>query len=95
MTASDFDHEAVKAALRKDGCTITHDPDVLEVGEDKVYDDLGAERPIAAEKNGGKLPSRSKAFAAISTLVTFNKLSASFCSTSHWCDKSTRKERFS
>lgn len=67
MPARDTDHETVKRALVEDGWTITHDPYVLMIGGDKVFVDLGAERPIAAEKDGQKIAVEVKSFRGRST----------------------------
>lgn len=55
MTRKDIFHDAVRHALEKDGWTITHDPLTLQVGGVDMYIDLGAERLIAAEKDGEKI----------------------------------------
>jgi len=73
MPARDTDHEAVKRALVDDGWTITHDPYVIEAGEDKVYVDLGAERPIAAEKDGERIAVEIKSFRGRSVLRDFEQ----------------------
>ena len=62
MPAKDLYHEQVKRALIKDGWTITHDPYHIAVGLRDVYIDLGAERPIAAEKDGVKVAVEIKTF---------------------------------
>ena len=62
MSAKDTFHDAVRAALIKDGWTITHDPYTLSFGTTKVYTDLGAERPIAAERGGEKIALEIKSF---------------------------------
>ena len=62
MSARDTYHDAVKNALIKDGWTITHDPYTLIIGEQKLFVDLGAERPIAAERNGQKIAVEVKSF---------------------------------
>jgi hypothetical protein len=50
LPAKDVYHNAVRNALVKDGWTITHDPYTLTVGRRDVFVDLGAEKPIAAER---------------------------------------------
>jgi len=52
MPKLDIIHNAVKGALIKDGWTITDDPFIIEYKKTKLYADLGAERPIAAERGG-------------------------------------------
>ncbi len=62
MPAQDLYHDAVKQALIKDGWHITHDPFYIGYGDVDVYVDLGAERPIAAEKEGHKIAVEIKSF---------------------------------
>jgi hypothetical protein len=62
MPARDAIHDAVKAALIKDGWTITHDPYKLPFGDRDVYADLGAERAIAAERGNEKIAVEVKSF---------------------------------
>lgn len=62
MSAKDTFHDAVRAALVKDGWTITHDPYTLSFGTTKVYTDLGAERQIAAERGEEKIALEIKSF---------------------------------
>jgi hypothetical protein len=50
MPRYDLYHEPVKHALIKDGWTITDDPFIIEYKGLRLYADLGAEKPIAAEK---------------------------------------------
>ncbi len=52
MAARDVFHEAVKAALQKEQWVITGDPLKLDVGGTKLEIDLGAERLLAAERQG-------------------------------------------
>ncbi len=62
MPARDIYHDAVKKALVKDGWTITHDPLILKWGLKDLYVDLGAERLLAAEKEGRKIAVEVKSF---------------------------------
>jgi hypothetical protein len=57
--------------LIKDGWTITHDPLTLSLGFKDVYVDLGAERPIAAEKDGVKIAVEIKSFRSQSDMRDF------------------------
>ena len=68
MPAKDRYHNAVKQALIKDGWTITHDPYTPTVGQKDVFVDLGAERPIAAEKGGEKIAVEVKSFVSPSDI---------------------------
>ena len=62
MSAKDTFHSAVRAALVKEGWTITHDPYTLSFGTTNVYTDLGAERPIAAERGDERIALEIKSF---------------------------------
>ena len=62
MPARDTFHDIVKAALIKDGWTVTHDPYTLSFGTTNVYTDLGAERSIAAERGEEKIALEVKSF---------------------------------
>ena len=55
MAAKDIFHEAVRKGLEKEGWVITDDPLKLQVGGVEMYVDLGAEKIIAAEKDGQKI----------------------------------------
>ncbi|HWE39686.1 MAG TPA: element excision factor XisH family protein [Isosphaeraceae bacterium] len=62
MPAKDFYHDTFKNALVKDGWTITHDPYSIAVGRRTVFVDIGAERRLAAEKQGVKIAVEIKGF---------------------------------
>lgn len=62
MPKLDIIHDAVKNALDKDGWIITDDPYVIVYRRTKLYADLGAERPIAAERTGQKIVVEVKSF---------------------------------
>lgn len=62
MPARDVYHNTVKKALIKDGWTITHDPLNLRLGKTDVYVDLGAEKLLAAEKEGQQIAVEIKSF---------------------------------
>lgn len=62
MPARDICHDAVKAALEKDGWSITDDPLRFTIGIRSVYVDLGAERLLAAERGGQKIAVEIKSF---------------------------------
>ncbi len=73
MPKRDLFHDAVKVALIKDGWTITDDPLHLKISlKVDVYIDLGAERMLAAEKNGEKIAVEIKSFAGKSALSEFH-----------------------
>lgn len=62
MPKRDMYHTAVKQALIKDGWTITHDPLTLSSGVHNLYVDLGAERVLAAERDGEQIAVEIKSF---------------------------------
>lgn len=62
MPKLDLIHNAVKSALIKDGWSITDDPYIIQYRKTVLYADLGAERPIATERNGQKLVVEVKSF---------------------------------
>lgn len=62
MPARDLYHRAVKNALIKEGWIITHDPYTFPYGTRKLFVDLGAEWPLAAEKQGQKIAVEVKTF---------------------------------
>jgi XisH protein len=72
VPAKDAFHDAVKSALEKEGWRITHDPFFLRVGGVEMYIDLGAEKLIAAEKNGEKIAVEIKSFLAPSNITEFH-----------------------
>lgn len=68
MPRLDIIHDAVKNALMKDGWTITDDPYIIQYRRTTLYADLGAERPIAAQRNGQKLVVEVKSFVGASKI---------------------------
>jgi XisH protein len=60
--AKDYFHSLVKAALIQEGWDVTHDPLEIKVGGVDMEIDLGAERIIAAERQGQKMPLRLRVF---------------------------------
>ena len=68
MPKLDIIHDAVKNALAKDGWTITDDPYIIRYRRTTLYADLGAERPIAAERDGQKLVIEVKSFVGASKI---------------------------
>lgn len=69
MSAKDAFHTVVKTALEKDGWLITHDPYTLQAGTLELYIDLGAEKVIAAEKQGQKIAVEIKSFLSPSKIT--------------------------
>lgn len=68
--ARDKFHYEVRAALEKEGWTITHDPYKVMIGRRRGYIDLGAEI-IGAEKNNIKIAIEIKSFLGVSDLDQF------------------------
>ena len=60
--ARDKFHYEFKHALEADGCVVTDDPLYLKIGKILVHIDLGAERLIAAQRNGRKIAIEIKTF---------------------------------
>ncbi|NJM39667.1 MAG: hypothetical protein HC853_02280 [Anaerolineae bacterium] len=84
----DVYHEAVKAALMKDGWTITHDPFLIRFEEDRAYVDLGAERAIAAEKENIKIAVEVKSFIGLSRLDDLEKAIGQYLLYRSWLSRS-------
>lgn len=78
MPARDIFHNAVKNALIKDGWTITHDPLRLTWGNKDMYIDLGAERLLAAEKEGQRIAVEVKSFVGDSEMDDLEKAIGQF-----------------
>jgi hypothetical protein len=72
MPAKDKFHEAVKHALTKDGWEITHDPLTFKIEGLNISIDLGAEKLIAAQKEGIKIAVEVKSFISHSPLTDFH-----------------------
>uniref|UniRef100_UPI0040564881 XisH family protein n=1 Tax=Candidatus Electrothrix sp. TaxID=2170559 RepID=UPI0040564881 len=62
MPKKDLYHNAVVNALAADDWRITDDPLHLSYGGRNLYIDLGADRPIGAEKEGRKIAVEIKSF---------------------------------
>jgi len=62
MPAKDIFHDVVKKSLVKQGWIITDDPLLVQFRDIDLYVDLGAEKMIAAEKNGEKIAIEIKSF---------------------------------
>jgi hypothetical protein len=69
MPARDLYHDVVKSALIADGWTITDDPLKLHVGKKDLFVDLGAERLLAADKDGRKIAVEVKSFLGASEVA--------------------------
>lgn len=78
MSAKDIFHEVVKTALQKNGWLITHDPYPLQAGSFDLAIDLGAEKFIAAERQGIKIAVEIKSFLGPSKITEFYKALGQF-----------------
>ncbi|MEA5451496.1 XisH family protein [Leptolyngbya sp. CCNP1308] len=72
MPAKDLYHDAVKAALIKDGWVILADPYRIQYKDLDLYADLAAEQPIAAERAGQKIVVEIKSFVGRSLITDFH-----------------------
>lgn len=72
MPARDIFHRAVRLALEKEGWTITDDPLFVKVDEIEIFIDLGAEKILAAEKDGLKIAVEIKSFLGPSDIAEFH-----------------------
>jgi len=70
--AKDLFHDVVKTALIKDGWQITDDPLFLKVGGVDFFIDLGAEKLLAAERDGEKIAVEIKSFINTSSIADFH-----------------------
>jgi hypothetical protein len=70
--AKDLFHDVVKIALIKDGWQITDDPLFLKVGGVDFFIDLGAEKLLAAERDGKKIAVEIKSFLNTSSVADFH-----------------------
>ncbi|MBE9201800.1 MULTISPECIES: XisH family protein [unclassified Nodularia (in: cyanobacteria)] len=70
MPAKDVFHQVVKTALYKDGWQITNDPLTISVGGVSLSIDLGAEKLIAAEREGQKIAVEVKSFLQQSSAIS-------------------------
>lgn len=68
MAAKDIYHMPFVRALRKDGWTITHDPLAVTVEGTSLLIDIGAERVVAAERNGERIAVEIKSFVSLSAV---------------------------
>jgi hypothetical protein len=78
LAQRDIYHEAVKTALIKEGWTITHDPYPLRYGEHRLYVDLAADAPIAAEREGRKIAVEIKSFLGRSEITDLERALGQF-----------------
>ncbi|MDU9047294.1 MAG: element excision factor XisH family protein [Candidatus Electrothrix sp. Rat3] len=72
MSRRDMYHEQVKAALIQEGWKVTHDPLIFK-SEPELSTDLGAERPIAAQRGQEKIAVEVKSFLQMSQVSELEK----------------------
>ncbi|MEH2401650.1 element excision factor XisH family protein [Nostoc sp.] len=72
MPARDIFHNAVKRSLEKEGWKITHDPLPVSFELGDMYIDLGAEKILAAEREGEKIAVEVKSFFKTSVISEFH-----------------------
>jgi XisH protein len=80
MSRKDTFHDIVRRALEKDGWTITHDPLLLRYELGNLYIDLGAEKVLAAEREGQKIAVEVKSFLKNSAVSEFHTALGQFIS---------------
>lgn len=73
MPAQDLIHQAVKNALIKDGWFITDDPFVIQFEDVRLFADLAAERPLAAQKGKRRIVVEVKSFVGESPIYEFEQ----------------------
>ena len=71
MPARDLNHDIVRNALVRDGWTITDDPYVIDYEDLTLFADLGAERTLAAERQGRRIVVEVKSFVGPSPIREF------------------------
>lgn len=72
MSRRDIFHQSVRHALEKDGWVVTDDPLKIDWGGATIKIDLGAERLLAAEREGEKIAVEIKSFAGSSPISEFH-----------------------
>lgn len=80
MSRKDTFHSIVRGALEKDGWEITHDPLLLRYELGNLYVDLGAEKILAAEREGQRIAVEVKSFLQNSTVSEFHTAIGQFIS---------------
>jgi hypothetical protein len=78
MAAKDIYHDSFVRALQKDGWTITHDPLTVTVEETNLMVDIGAERVVAAERNGERIAVEIKSFVSLSAVQDLKEAAGQF-----------------
>ena len=73
MPQTDFYHVPVRNALLNEGWEITDDPYYIEYKGLRLYADLGAEKPLAAEKGERKIVVEIKVFGSSSQITELER----------------------
>lgn len=73
LPAKDIYHDTMKKALIKDGWIVTHEQMHLKWGAKDMYVDSGAEKFMAAEKDGRKIGVEVKSFVGHSEMSELQK----------------------
>lgn len=73
MPQTDLHHKPVRQALLKEGWIITDDPFFIEYKGLRLYADLGAELPLAAEKGEQKIVVEIKVFGSASQITELER----------------------
>lgn len=73
MPAPDLYHDIVKRALVKDDWQITDDPYYIQYKGLRLYADIGAERPLGAEKGDKKIVVEIKVFGSASQITELER----------------------
>ena len=73
MSAKDVYHDVVKQALKSEGWEITADPLRIQFLGVELRIDLGAERVIAADRNGEKIAVEIKSILRSSAITDFHE----------------------
>ena len=73
MPSKDIYHNTVKKALEKDGWLVTKEQIKLTIGSRTLYIDLGADKVLAAEKEGRKIAVEIKSFLSPSPVDDLEK----------------------
>jgi hypothetical protein len=72
MSAKDLFHNAVKIALTKEKWNVTDDPLIIQFGGVDLRIDLGAEKLVAAERDGERIAVEIKSFLSPSVISDFH-----------------------
>jgi hypothetical protein len=78
VPAQDSIHDAVVAALQKDGWTVTRDPLTIEYEDIYLFIDLGAERVITAERGAERIAVEIKSFPSKSKVADLQQAVGQF-----------------